>query len=1161
MPTPILLIDPDGARAQSVVAAAASLQLPLEVVAASSLAQAKLSPAWPLIDVVLVHHGALGRSPAEWIAHLQPHQSAVLCIAAGEEMAAVQALESGFADYLLTDQALAYVLTLPARIALLRQKMAAMRNVQQRQQQLDMATLNGHIGLWHWDAHTGDCVVNPAWCRMLGYPEVEMVIPRDAWKDLMHPQDQQRLLMAVPGMAHATPEDVVELRLRHKAGHWIWVLSRGWVAQRDASGAASHMAGTLVDITRRKETEATLQQQNQLLHAMSRTQTAFMQDMNEGRAFDYILEDMLALTGSTEGFITKLLTPSGSRLLAATPAFAQMALADQGVDGNNRGAGAEPAPVSAQQGRLDDILHTASTTGQAWTGRLEALGAPEASWLACMPVLINGEGVGHVVVSRPADAAHLGHGYSAADLATAAPLLGTLSHFIRAQRAERLKLQAQQALNETSLLLEQKSRTMSDMLNSISQGISLVSADQHMIAYNTRLRELLDLPDELLAARPHVSKIVDFQNQRGDFGTDLNLIAPHARDYVQKATSGIAKPSDVPTTYLRRTHTGKVLEVHSRMLLSGERVRTFTDVTSYIQAQTDLRESEARFRSLTELSSDWFWELEVQAPAGVVGSTAHSVTPAPATSAHPLGTVVGLSSDDLPKEIGAFHSPAELTRWEALIASRQEFRDQVFTLQNTTVPGLMYVSVSGLPVLDENGRFTGFRGTGQDITARKLAEAEIERLAFYDALCDLPNRRLLELQLAEALVRNMTTGASGALLFIDLDNFKDLNDTHGHSVGDSLLVQVAQRLKAAATDAAIVARFGGDEFVVVLDNLGRPHGDANALAEQTARRILGALAQPYHLGSTTHHSTPSIGIALFQGSTHSINELFKQADVAMYQAKAAGRNTLRFFNPEMQAEVQNRAELEADLRHGIHHQHLLLHYQPIVNSAAQIVGVEALVRWQHPSRGLVSPAVFIPIAEQTGLIHEIGAWVLETACHQLASWSHSSDTSHLSISVNVSARQLRQPDFVVQVLSALARTQANPRRLKIELTESMLLQNVEDVIEKMAALKDHGVGFSLDDFGTGYSSLSYLKRLPLDQLKIDQSFVNDVLTNPNDAAIARTILALAQALDLQVVAEGVETEGQRNFLLLLGCKAFQGYLFARPAPVEQLFTQLARAPR
>jgi EAL domain-containing protein (putative c-di-GMP-specific phosphodiesterase class I) len=315
------------------------------------------------------------------------------------------------------------------------------------------------------------------------------------------------------------------------------------------------------------------------------------------------------------------------------------------------------------------------------------------------------------------------------------------------------------------------------------------------------------------------------------------------------------------------------------------------------------------------------------------------------------------------------------------------------------------------------------------------------------------------------------------------------------------------------------------------------------------------------LGSTTHHSTPSIGIALFHESTHNINELFMQADVAMYQAKGAGRNTLRFCNPEMQVAVQNRAELEADLRHGIHNHQLLLHYQPIVNSTVQIVGVEALVRWQHPTRGLVSPAVFIPIAEQTVLIHDIGAWVLETACHQLAAWSHSSDTSHLTVSVNVSARQLRQPDFVVQVLSALARTQANPRRLKIELTESMLLQNVEDAIEKMAALKSHGVGFSLDDFGTGYSSLSYLKRLPLDQLKIDQSFVNDVLTNPNDAAIARTILALAQALDLQVVAEGVETEGQRNFLLLLGCKAFQGYLFARPGPVDTLFTQLARAPR
>jgi predicted signal transduction protein with EAL and GGDEF domain len=345
---------------------------------------------------------------------------------------------------------------------------------------------------------------------------------------------------------------------------------------------------------------------------------------------------------------------------------------------------------------------------------------------------------------------------------------------------------------------------------------------------------------------------------------------------------------------------------------------------------------------------------------------------------------------------------------------------------------------------------------------------------------------------------------------------------------------------------------GGDEFVVMLQKLSQNFNEAAAHAESVGQKILLTLNQAYRLGAHEHHSTPSIGIALFQDDLLTVDELLKRADLAMYQAKAAGRNTARFFDPIMQAAATARAEVEADLRQALLNGEFLLFYQPVVNEHNQTTGVEALVRWRHPQRGLVSPAEFIPVAEQSGLILPLGQWVLDTACTQLLTWSSRSDTERLTMAVNVSARQFRQPDFANQILNLLERTGANPYRLKLELTESLLLTDFEDIIVKMRTLRAIGVGFSLDDFGTGYSSLSYLKRLPLDQLKIDQSFVRDVLTDPNGAAIARTILALAHSLDFGVVAEGVETAGQRDFLLDSGCRSFQGYLFGRPVPANLL---------
>nr|WP_315430292.1 EAL domain-containing protein [uncultured Albidiferax sp.] len=437
----------------------------------------------------------------------------------------------------------------------------------------------------------------------------------------------------------------------------------------------------------------------------------------------------------------------------------------------------------------------------------------------------------------------------------------------------------------------------------------------------------------------------------------------------------------------------------------------------------------------------------------------------------------------------------------------------------------------------------------EDFTARKAAEDEINSLAFYDPLTLLPNRRLLMDRLKQALVASCRSGKCGALLFIDLDHFKTLNDTLGHDKGDLLLQQVAQRLVTCVREGDTVARLGGDEFVVILEDLGDNPDEVATHCRAVGEKIFTALNLSYPLAGHDVRSTPSIGVALFDGPRNSIDELLKQADLAMYQAKTAGRNTLRFFDAAMQAAVSERAVLESDLREALRLQQFVLYYQPQVVGQSQITGAEVLLRWQHPQRGMVSPMDFIPLAEETGLIVQLGYWVLQTACAQLALWALHPETAELGIAVNVSAKQMQQDDFVDQVLAVLRHTGAPPHRLKLELTESVLVADVENTICKMDALKSHGVGFSLDDFGTGYSSLTYLKRLPLDQLKIDQGFIKDILVDPNDAAIARMVIALAESLGLCVIAEGVEQEAQRLFLAHSGCHAYQGYLMARPLPI------------
>jgi diguanylate cyclase (GGDEF)-like protein/PAS domain S-box-containing protein len=700
-------------------------------------------------------------------------------------------------------------------------------------------------------------------------------------------------------------------------------------------------------------------------------------------------------------------------------------------------------------------------------------------------------------------------------------------------------------LRESGRELVKKSQDLQVTLDSISQGISKVEPDGSISLMNRRFVELLELPEPLAAKRPLTLRdLLFFQKERGDFGHNYELIDGQARERIRESTEAgfpDSSISRVPDWYLRKTRAGRTLEVKTRAFADGGVVRTYTDVTDYMEAQVALGDSEARYRNLTDLSSDWNWEMDADLRFSKFGGNMH------------------LAGTDLMRRIGkhAWDSPAANMSSDDWLAHRAQLEaHQVFRnleLQRVSDDGhIRWTAVSGAPFFDAQGQFLGYRGIGRDITEHKRVEAEIERLAFYDLLTGLPNRRLLLDRLRLALPACARRHDHGALLFLDLDNFKIINDTQGHHMGDALLQQVAERLSRCVRQIDTVARLGGDEFVVMLEELSSDAEEAATQVEAVGKKILASLNQPFRLAGQDHSSTPSIGVALFSDQLQDVDELLKRADMAMYQAKSAGRNTLRFFDPHMQAAATARAALEVDLRLGLQRGELVLYYQPVVDVQRRITGVEALVRWRHPQRGLVSPGEFIPVAEQSGLILPLGQRVLESACRQLVAWRDSPATQKLSVAVNVSARQFRHPEFASQILTLLRQTGANPYRLKLELTESLLLSDLEDAIVKMTELRSIGVSFALDDFGTGYSSLSYLKRLPLDQLKIDQSFVRDVLTDPNDAAIARTILTLAQSLDLAVVAEGVETNGQWQFLLKNGCKAFQGYLFGRPVPVEEL---------
>ena len=591
---------------------------------------------------------------------------------------------------------------------------------------------------------------------------------------------------------------------------------------------------------------------------------------------------------------------------------------------------------------------------------------------------------------------------------------------------------------------------------------------------------------------------------------------------------------------LKRGH-GSVFHAHLDCLHikagnDGNSVRiSFTDVSECKQAQEALRVAAIAFESQEGIM--------VTDACGVISRVNNAFT-----------RLTGYSTEEAVGRSPAMLSSGQHDRefYQRMWATLNEQKYWQGEIWNKRKNGKIYadwLTISG--ITGDDGHITHYVGTFSDITSNPESSAEIHRLAYYDSLTHLPNRRMLFDRLRQALTASSRSKHYGALLFLDLDNFKTLNDAYGHYIGDLLLVEVAQRLTANVREGDTEARLGGDEFVLMLENLSEDIEDAVLQAGLIAEKIRDAVALPYIVQGLELWCTASIGISLFYGHEASVDELLKHSDFAMYHAKNEGRNGIRFFDPEMQATLVERSALESDLRHALGRGQLRLYYQIQVNNERRAIGAEALLRWVHPERGLILPEQFIPLAEKTGLIVPIGLWVLQTACAQLRDWSRNPATSSLQLALNASALELRQPDFVEQVRRATTTNDINPALLKIELTESLLVDNLSDTVAKMNALKALGVSFSMDDFGTAYSSLAYLKQLPLDQLKIDQSFIRDLGDNSSNAALVQAIILMGRTFGLDVIAEGVEVEAQLEFLNLHGCHAYQGYLFSRPLPLEE----------
>lgn len=1022
-----------------------------------------------------------------------------------------------------------------------KQQELTLKESQERFQHIARAT---NDTIWDWDLRDDTVWWNDGMTRLFGYAPDELEANSASWTRRIHPDDVARVEASIHNFieqASAGETWIDEYRFRRADGRYLTVVDRAFIV-RDAEGRGTRMVGGMLDVTPQRTAEAELSRLNRALQMLSACNERLIRSDDE----DALLKNICAICVDRGGYkmawvgyrqedANKTIRPvanfgDGSYLQDLTLSWS----ADQP---SGRGPGGycirESRPMVIEDVACDPSFAPWMSTALAYGYHC----------VICLP-LRDGNRTFGLLGLYAGEPRHI----SEDELGLLQEMADDLAFGILTIRSRREQQRLQAALLKIAITVTLRSGKsfFRDLLQS---AVATLQADAGMIALlDPEQRERVVPLCTLVDGQPFPDTPFPIHETpcQDSLTTEGKLIKSDLREHYPAASFMLSLEAEAYVGLPLLRSDGRPIGLMFVLFRHAIRDDDFTFSTLKIfaartAAELERQQAESKLREQASL-------LDKAHDAIVVRDLQHRIL----FWNHGAERLYGWSAAEAigqPINQLLYKDSALFEEGTRKVIEHGEWVGEVLHLDKNGCE--IWVEAHWSLVHDDDGNPSSILAINTDISQRKASEAEIYTLAFHDSLTRLPNRQLLHNRLQQVLLSAARSHDNGAILFLDLDNFKSLNDTQGHATGDKLLVQVAQRLLHCVRESDTVARIGGDEFVVMLTSLGGQRAEAATQAQTVAEKIIATFAQPFDLDGFEYTSTPSIGVALFSDTQLSVEELLKRADLAMYQAKAAGRNTIRFFDPEMQAAVSLRVQMESDLRRALQKEEFVLYYQAQVDADGCLTGAEALVRWQHPQHGLMSPFNFIPVAEDSGLILPIGVWILQTACNQLATWAREPGREVLSIAVNVSARQFRHPDFVNQVREALARSGANPERLKLELTESQLVDNVEETIDKMHALRSLGVNFSLDDFGTGYSSLYYLKRLPLAQLKIDPSFVRDILDNPSDAAIARTVIALGHSLGLNVIAEGVETEAQRNLLDQLGCHFYQGYLFSRPLPIHE----------
>ena len=974
----------------------------------------------------------------------------------------------------------------------------------------------------------------------LGYRDSEITRCVADIFSLIHPDDLPSVRAALNGQSGGTGESYrCEFRLRAKDGAWIWYASLGKFMGVAGDNPKRLFIGATFNVNERKQKTVELDYLTRTLKLLSTCNKMLIQAASEQEFIDAICKLAVETGDYTMAWIGYAEHDAArSVTVRAHYGFNDGYLDNLRLTWQDSLLGQGPAGTSIRTGTtVVNQDYASNPSMEPWYDA--AIKSGYKSSIA-VPVIIQNQIVGVFNAYTGKQFA-----FEPLEILLLEELAGILSYGIDSLRTR--------VQNETAqLALKKESEKNLALLRNASDGIHIIDELGNVVEFSDSFCAMLGYTRSEMAVM-HVSH------------WDVNFSDVGLRQKIQEQLNFHGR-SQFESRHVRKD--GVVLDVELSghpLILDGRNLifNSSRDITERKKIEASLRQKQQEIIDSENQSRDLLNNLRT---AIIVYSPLSEITFSNARASE----LLALSFGQIQGKVAIAPGWRIIDEQECTLKRMDYPANKVIaTLKpmdacvvGVVVPGkaeTTWILVYAFPEFKATGELLQVVVQFDDITAIKLADQKIHQLAFYDDLTRLPNRRVLMDRLNSALAISTRSNKYGALLFIDLDRFKMVNDVFGHDYGDLLLIEVARRIQSGIRAEDTVVRLGGDEFVVLIVEI---HEQIEVASQKTAilvDKLRCSLNVPYHLRGNVQHSSPSIGVSLFCHGTETAESLLKQADMAMYKAKEAGRNAFRFFNPDMQLAVETRSLLESDLRHAITSQQLYLNFQIQVDSAHRPMGAEALVRWKHPVKGLVPPMQFIPIAEESSLIINIGDWVLNEACRQLKMWSHARHTGTLTLAVNVSAQQFRQADFVKKLKALIHHHGIKADRLKLELTESVVLDDVSDVVAKMHVLKKLGVQLSMDDFGTGYSSLAYLKQLPLDQVKIDQSFVRDLITDPNDAVMVKTIIDLANNFRLQVIAEGVESVAQLEFLKRHGCMAFQGYLFSRPVSVAEFEVLVSQA--